>query len=214
MKKLFLTTIVGAMLMIFASASGQLQARGVLQQTTPSATMTATSAVQKFTLLNLNTVTSEQILSIPGIANSMTREFAEYRPRVSIVQFRKEIGKYLDAATIAGYEKYVYVPVQVDASDAETLKQIPGVTDQIAANLIAGRPYKTNDAFLTKLGTLLNADQVSLAWYYLEGDDPSMAPTAAPTAASTAVPTLAATSAVAAQSFALFNLNTVTSEQS
>ena len=50
-----------------------------------------------FVHLNLNTTTGPEILLIPKIAKRMTREFEEYRPWVSMAQFDKEIGKYVDA---------------------------------------------------------------------------------------------------------------------
>ena len=71
----------------------------------------------------------------------MVREFLEYRPYVSIQQFRQEIGKYVDEAQVAAYEQYVYVPVNVDEADAKTLQQLPGVDEAVAAELIAARPY-------------------------------------------------------------------------
>jgi len=83
----------------------------------------------------------------------MVREFMEYRPYVSVQQFRREIGKYVSAEQVAEYEKYVFVPVDVNASDAETLKQLPDVDDTIAAELIAARPYNSNDSFVAKLAT-------------------------------------------------------------
>ncbi len=52
----------------------------------------------------------ELLATIPNFGDRMVREFGEYRPYVSIQQFRKEIGKYVDAAQVAEYEKYVYVP--------------------------------------------------------------------------------------------------------
>ena len=81
----------------------------------------------------------------------MVREFQEYKPYASILQFRQEIGKYVDAATIADYEKYVFVPIDPNASDAATLQQIPGVDATSAAALIAGRPYATQAAFVQAL---------------------------------------------------------------
>ena len=104
--------------------------------------------------LNLNAVTEEQLLStIPGFSNRMVREFMEYRPYVSIQQFRKEIGKYVSAEQVAAYEGYVYVPVNVNEADAATLQQIPGVDATLAEALIAGRPYASNQAFLDKLAS-------------------------------------------------------------
>ncbi len=180
---------------------------------TPTGTAAATATVSTFTLLNLNTATAEQFLTIPGTTNRMTREFDEYRPYTSILQFRKEIGKYVDAAQVAAYEKYVYVPIKVDDADAATLKQIPGVTDDVAAQLIAARPYKTNEAFLTKLATLLPVEQVIIAANYLDGKTviPASILNATPVATTSA--TTAATTTATVQAFTLLNLNTATAEQ-
>ena len=133
----------------------------------PAAASTAAPAAAS-AKLNLNEVTEEQLLSsIPGFGNRMVREFFEYRPYVSIQQFRREIGKYVDAAQVAQYEQYVFVPIDVDAADAETLQQLPGVDATIAADLIAGRPYGSNQAFLTKLAERIPAGDLAAAAAYL-----------------------------------------------
>jgi DNA uptake protein ComE-like DNA-binding protein len=120
------------------------------------------------TRLNLNTVTEEQLTAaIPNFPARMVREFFEYRPYISIAQFRKEIGKYVSAEQVAAYEQYVYVPIDVDAADAATLQQLPGVSEQVAAELIAGRPYGSNEAFLAKLATLVSAGDAQSAPGYL-----------------------------------------------
>jgi len=60
------------------------------------------------------------------------REFQEYRPYASIQQFRREIGKYVDAAQVADYEKYVFVPIGPNEADEATLLDLPGVDAAIA----------------------------------------------------------------------------------
>lgn len=118
--------------------------------------------------LNLNQVTADELLAtIPGFSNRMVREFQEYRPYASIQQFRREIGKYVDDAQVNEWEQYVYVPVAVDASDAETLKQLPGVDDTVAQALIDGRPYGSNQAFLTALASQVGDEQAAAAAAYL-----------------------------------------------
>lgn len=126
------------------------------------------AAVATAPKLNLNEATLEQFLAaIPDLGNRMVREFQEYRPYVSIQQFRREIGKYVDTNQIAFYEQYVYVPVAPNDSDAETLQQLPGVDATVAESLIAARPYASNDAFLEKLGSLVGADNLSAAAAFL-----------------------------------------------
>ena len=53
--------------------------------------------------LDLNTTPTEEFLTIPGVGERMAHEFEEYRPYVSIVEFRREMAKYVDEETIAGY---------------------------------------------------------------------------------------------------------------
>jgi DNA uptake protein ComE-like DNA-binding protein len=60
-----------------------------------------------FVPINLNTATDADILSIPGLGQRMLREFKEYRPYRNIEQFRKEIGKYVNAKEVARLERYV-----------------------------------------------------------------------------------------------------------
>ncbi|MCZ7571284.1 MAG: helix-hairpin-helix domain-containing protein [Ardenticatenaceae bacterium] len=120
------------------------------------------------TKLDLNEVTEAELLStIPNFSNRMVREFLEYRPYISIQQFRREIGKYVSAEQVVEYEQYVYVPVDVNEADAETLKQLPGVDDAVAATLIAHRPYDSNAAFLEALALHVPSEELAAAASYL-----------------------------------------------
>jgi DNA uptake protein ComE-like DNA-binding protein len=60
-----------------------------------------------FVPLDLNTSSEADILTIPGVGRRMLHEFQEYRPYRSIEQFRREIGKYVDAKELARLERYV-----------------------------------------------------------------------------------------------------------
>lgn len=62
-----------------------------------------------FVPIDLNTATREEILAIPGVGRRMAREFQEYRPYVSMEQFRREIGKYVDDGEVARLERYVEI---------------------------------------------------------------------------------------------------------
>lgn len=118
--------------------------------------------------INLNAATEDEFRSIPNVGDRMIGEFIEYRPYVSIRQFRQEIGKYVDEQQVATYEQYVYVPINPNESDEATLQQIPGVNEAVAAELAEGRPYSSDEAFLEALRTRLSPDQVAVAERYLE----------------------------------------------
>ncbi len=62
-----------------------------------------------WTPIDLNTATDEEILLVPGVGSRMLREFKEYRPYTSMDQFRREIGKYVDATELARLERFVTI---------------------------------------------------------------------------------------------------------
>ncbi len=97
--------------------------------------------------LDLNSATKEEFMTIKDVGERMAHEFDEYRPYVSIVQFRREMAKYVDDAQIEAYEEHVYVPIDINESDAETVAQILGLDLAGAEALVAGRPYENTDAF-------------------------------------------------------------------
>ena len=53
---------------------------------------------------------------------------------------------------VASFAAYVFVPVDPNQADSDTLQQLPGVTAEVADALIAGQPYDSASAFLTALG--------------------------------------------------------------
>lgn len=137
------------------------------QRASPAAADGTPAASPAMTRINLNTGTDAQFLTVPGVGSRFVREFKEYRPYTSITQFRLQLGKYVSQQQVAEWEKYVYVPVDPNQADAATLQQLPGVTDAIAKQLIAGRPYAANDAFLAALAKLVAPTQAAAARAYL-----------------------------------------------
>jgi DNA uptake protein ComE-like DNA-binding protein len=118
--------------------------------------------------LNLNTATREEFLAkVPNLGNRMAHEFEEYRPYKSIQQFRREMAKYVDAAKIAEYERYVFVPVDENAADAATLQQLPGLDEREAAELAAARPYASREAFVAKLAEKVSPEDLAVGRGYL-----------------------------------------------
>ena len=159
------------MILLAACATTAPATTSVTTTDSNSPSSSQSTASTNLTKVNLNTATGDDfIAAIPGLGNRMVREFMEYRPYLSIQQFRQEIGKYVDGAQVAEYEKYVYVPIAVNDSDAETLQQIPGLTADEAASLISSRPFASTDAFLTNLSQYISADELEIAKTYLGGN--------------------------------------------
>ena len=82
-------------------------------------------------------------------------------------QFRKEIGKYVDENKGAEYDRFIFIPIDENQSDAATLQQIPGLDATEAQQVIAARPYAARDVFLTRLGEYVTAGSLASARTYL-----------------------------------------------
>lgn len=108
-------------------------------------------------------------MTIPNMGERMVHEFEEYRPYVSVQQFRREIGKYVDEGQVAEYEQYVYVPIDPNESDQETLMQVPGLDESEAASLVTARPFESNEAFLEALAEYVSQSELETAEGYLAG---------------------------------------------
>ena len=165
----FVTPLSIVALAIFISACGSTAPNEPASKASPVPSATIAQAANNTAKgkLDLNTASEADFNAIPGMTKRMVHEFEEYRPYKSIQQFRREMAKYVSAAVIADYEKYVYVPISANDSDAATLQQIPGLDAAEAEALIAGRPYASREAFLAKLSEKLTAEELAVAKTYV-----------------------------------------------
>lgn len=117
--------------------------------------------------INLNEAPIEEFLTIPGVGDRMAHEFDEYRPYISIVEFRREMAKYVDEETIAGYEDHVYVPIDINESDVATVAQILGLDEAGAEQLVAMRPFADRQAFIEAVRDVSDGITSQFARLYL-----------------------------------------------
>ena len=63
---------------------------------------------QNFTLglVNLNTASEQELLTVPGVGPRVVKELLEYRPYTSWAQFERELGKYLEPSAVSDLEFY------------------------------------------------------------------------------------------------------------
>ncbi|HSG63884.1 MAG TPA: hypothetical protein VLD39_02745, partial [Gammaproteobacteria bacterium] len=85
----------------------------------------------------------------------------EYRPYTSLEQFRREIGKYVDAAEVARLEQYVFVPLDLNGASREANMTIPGMTARMAHEFEEYRPYTSLEQFRREIGKYVDANEVA-----------------------------------------------------
>jgi DNA uptake protein ComE-like DNA-binding protein len=120
-----------------------------------------------FLPINLNTASRAEIMLIPGISERMAHEFEEYRPYTSLEQFRREIGKYVDADEVARLEQYVFVPLDLNSATSEAFLTIPGVGARMVHEFEEYRPYQSMEQFRREIGKYVDEDEVARLERYM-----------------------------------------------
>ena len=114
-----------------------------------------------FVPLNLNTTEEIAFKMIPGVGDKMAHEFEEYRPYSSILQFKREIGKYVDQQEVARYLDYVFVPVELNTATENDIKALPGVGDKMTHEFIEYRPYLNLAQFRKEIGKYVDDKELN-----------------------------------------------------
>lgn len=120
-----------------------------------------------FVHVNLNTGTPEEILLIPGAGRRMAREFGEYRPWVSWVQFDKEISKYVGMDETNRLKQYVFIPVDLNTASDEDILSIPGAGRRMVREFKEYRPWTSQVQFEKEIGKYVDAKEVARLWRYV-----------------------------------------------
>ena len=63
-----------------------------------------------FVPMDPTTASDDDLLTIPNLGPRMLREFKEYRPWTGTAQFRREIGKYVNAKEVGRLERFLRFP--------------------------------------------------------------------------------------------------------
>jgi DNA uptake protein ComE-like DNA-binding protein len=120
-----------------------------------------------FVHVNLNTATAPEILLIPRIARRMAHEFGEYRPWVSMAQFDKEIGKYVDATEVNRLKQYVFIPLDLNTATDDAFKTIPNLATNMLREFKEYRPWKTRAQFDKEIGKYVGPGETARLWRFM-----------------------------------------------
>ena len=111
--------------------------------------------------INLNDVTNDEILMIPGVGDRIAHEFEEYRPYDGMGEFRREVGKYVDEDEVERLARYVYVPIDLNSATREAIMAVPGMSERMAHEFEEYRPYTDLDQFRREIGKYVDEDEVA-----------------------------------------------------
>lgn len=114
-----------------------------------------------FVPIDLNTASKDEILLVPGVGDRMAHEFEEYRPYRALAQFRREMGKYVDDDEVTQFERYVFVPVNLNTASDEAILSIPGVGPRLLHEFKEYRPYRAIAQFEREIGKYVDDGEVA-----------------------------------------------------
>ena len=126
-----------------------------------SADQRAELYVRLFLPINLNTASREEILLVPGVGARMAHEFEEYRPYRALAQFGREMGKYVDDDEVTRFERYVFVPIDLNTASDEDILTIPGLGRRMLHEFKEYRPYRAIEQFRREIGKYVDDDEVA-----------------------------------------------------
>ena len=124
-------------------------------------TVRAELYVNLFLPIDLNSSGDDEMKLVPGVGRRMAHEFEEYRPYKSMVQWRREIGKYVDDGELARLERYVFVPLELNSASEEDILTIPGVGRRMAHEFEEYRPYKSMNHWRREIGKYVDDNELA-----------------------------------------------------
>jgi len=115
-----------------------------------------------FIHVNLNLAPREEIMLIPRAGRRMAREFDEYKPyNGGYVQFRREIGKYVNEQEVAHLEQYTFIPIDLNTASDSAILSIPGAGPRTLREFKEYRPYQNIEQFRREMGKYWNEKEVA-----------------------------------------------------
>ncbi len=121
--------------------------------------------------VNINTASEEQLLTIPGVGAKIVDELMEYRPFTTKEQFEAELGKYLDAESLAALESHVTIGLaNMNTSTEDELLTVPGLGPKVVDEILEYRPYTALAQFETELGKYFDEQTIADLEFYITLD--------------------------------------------
>jgi DNA uptake protein ComE-like DNA-binding protein len=118
-------------------------------------------------VLDANTATEKDLLSVPGITPALAKAIVGRRPFLAMTEFDGLLGASLSREQRADVYRRVFVQINLNtASDAEIL-MIPGLGNRMLEEFKEYRPYKALSQFRREIGKYVDDKEVSRLEQYV-----------------------------------------------
>lgn len=129
----------------------------------PNTTAVATGeAASQGGLLDPNSATREQLMSVPGVADHVADAIIGGRPYADMRALNKVLVSHVpDSAARKGIYERVWKPVDVNTASDEEILLIPGVGRRMLREFKEYRPYTSVEQFRREMGKYVDKDEVA-----------------------------------------------------
>jgi DNA uptake protein ComE-like DNA-binding protein len=112
-------------------------------------------------VLDANTASEKQLLSITGLTPALVKSIVDRRPFLTMTDFDALLGQSLSREQRAEVYRRLFVQINLNtASDAEILL-IPGIGNRMLGEFKEYRPYKALAQFRREIGKYVDDEEVA-----------------------------------------------------
>ncbi|MBM3776807.1 MAG: hypothetical protein FJW23_01035 [Acidimicrobiia bacterium] len=128
---------------------------------------TEAQAGRRGDVLDANTASEKQLLSVPGITQALAKGNLERRPFMTMTDFDALLGQSLSREQRMTVYRRLFVQINLNtASDAEILL-IPGIGDRLLHEFKEYRPYKVLAQFRREIGKYVDDKELARLEQYV-----------------------------------------------
>jgi len=129
-------------------------------------TNNSTEATELGGLINPNLATAEDMMTI-GIAKEMADQLVEQRPFLDMMDLHATLSNEMDSAELASLYAKMFVPFNINKTDEDNFKIIPGVGKRMAHEFEEYRPYTNLAQFRKEIGKYVDEEEVARLEQYI-----------------------------------------------
>lgn len=111
--------------------------------------------------LDPNSVSEEQLLTLPGMDSTAAEALVEGRNYGSMVDVDRALASHLSEAERDSVYTRLWKPIDLNSASAEEIMLIPGVGDRMRREFEEYRPYTSMEQFRREIGKYVDDDEVA-----------------------------------------------------
>ncbi|MEP2771827.1 MAG: helix-hairpin-helix domain-containing protein [Fulvivirga sp.] len=166
--KLLTKSLVIILLAFIVACQPKASEENAASDSTATETNTEDEVVAEITttMINPNLATEEE-LTAAGLSETLVSQVLEQRPFIDMMDLHNLANQELDSAELVALYGKMFVPFNLNTTDEDNFKIIPGVGDRMAHEFEEYRPYSKLAQFRKEIGKYVDEEEVARLEQYI-----------------------------------------------